>query len=488
MKIGIIGGGIAGLSAAWTLEKARRQGTEVEYRLFERSDRLGGIVRTERLPDGAILEAGPDSFITEKPWAAEFCRELGLKNDLIGSKDAERRTFILLNNRLVPLPDGLQFFVPTKIGPVAFSPLFSWGTRLRFALEYLWAPARVHHDGSEEDESVASFVKRHFGREVVERLAEPLLAGIYGGAADQLSVKAVLPRMAQFEATHGSVIRGMLASRKAKAGENLNAIPATARPLFTTLKAGMQQMVDAVARQLNADWLHVATAVGRLEYSSSISPPWRAQTSADVFDFDAVVLAMPAWSAAALLNDIHAELAAQLDSIPYSSSITLNLGYRKLGLGTALEGFGFLIPRAEGRRLLACTFPQNKFPHRAAGQRAFFRCFLAGDSAEEAMNLSDDEVAQIAGRELHQILGIRGAPELVRVWRWRRAMPQYVVNHTARIAEINRLRKQLPGLALAGNAYTGIGVPDCIRTGSEAATELLGSRAAVQQPASPSVK
>src|SRR5205823_14694124 len=173
MKVGIIGGGIAGLSAAWTLEKARRQGTDVEYRLVERSDRLGGVIRTERLPDGAILEAGPDSFMSEKPWAADFCRELGLKNDLIGSKDAERRTFILLNNRLVPVPDGLQFFVPSKVLPVAFSPLFSWRTKLRFALEYLQPPRRVHRDGSDKDESVAAFVKRHFGREVVERLADP---------------------------------------------------------------------------------------------------------------------------------------------------------------------------------------------------------------------------------------------------------------------------------------------------------------------------
>ena len=178
-KIGIIGGGIAGLSAAWTLEKARRQGTEVEYRLFERSEQFGGVIHTERLPDGAILEAGPDSFMTEKPWAADFCRELGLKNDLIGSKDAERRTFILLNNRLVPLPEGLQFFVPTRILPLAFSPLFSWQTKLRFALEYLRPPRRVHRDGSDRDESVATFVKRHFGREVVERLARSGTA-IYG--------------------------------------------------------------------------------------------------------------------------------------------------------------------------------------------------------------------------------------------------------------------------------------------------------------------
>jgi oxygen-dependent protoporphyrinogen oxidase len=408
-----------------------------------------------------------------------------LKNDLIGSKDAERRAFILLNNRLIPIPEGLQFFLPTRIRPLAFSPLFSWGTKLRFAREYLWAPRRVHRDGAEQDESVAAFVKRHFGSEVVERLADPLLAGIYGGAAEQLSVTAVLARMTQLEAKYGSLTRGMLASRKeAKADTNVT----TPRPLFTTLKGGMQQMVDAVAGQLNPEWLYRATTVGRLEYFHSAPTPWRVQTSADVFHFDAVVLAMPVWSAGALLRDIHAELAAQLEAIPYGTSITVNLGYRKMGLGVSLQGFGFLVPRSEGRHLLACTFPQNKFPHRAAGQRVFFRCFIAGEAAEQLVNTSDDEIAQIAARELHEIIGVRGVPEIVRVWRWPRAMAQYIVGHTARIAEITRLRKELPGLALAGNAYGGIGVPDCIRTGAEAATELLGSRVAMQQPASPGVK
>ena len=237
-RIAIIGGGIAGLSAAFTLDQARLSGADVRYTLFESSGRLGGVLQTDRIDD-CLVEAGPDSFLTEKPWAADLCKQVGLGDQLIGSNDRSRKTYILVRGRLVPLPDGLMFMVPTRILPTVFSPLFSFRTKLRMAREW-FRRRRV----SDSDESVTSFVERHYGREVVDYLADPLLTGVYGGAAASLGVRAVLPRFAEMEASHGSLGRGMVAARKKSRG-------AAGRPLFSSLKNGMQQMVDAVAASLS---------------------------------------------------------------------------------------------------------------------------------------------------------------------------------------------------------------------------------------------
>jgi len=470
VRIGIIGGGIAGLSAAWELEKARRQGTPVEYQLFERSSRLGGVIQTEWLADGSLLEAGPDSFLTEKPWAAALCVELGLKEQLVGSNDAGRKTFILLHGRLTPLPDGLQFLVPTRIAPVATSRLFSLGSKLRFAREYLFPPAPLDQYA---DESVAQFVTRHFGAQLVERLAEPLLAGIYGGSAAALSVRAVLPRMARMEAEHRSLIRGVLRARAAQPSAT-----SPPKPLFTTLRGGMQQMTDTMAAQLNAAWVRTSARVLAITRSDA---GWRVLTAGRTEDFDSVILALPALAAAALLNPTEAHLASLLGTIPYSSSLTVNLGYDRASLAAdpgELEGFGFLVPRGEGRQLLACTYTHNKFPHRVAAERAIFRCFFAAETADQLMRRTDDEIAALAAAELRDILGLRAEPDLARVARWPQAMAQYTVGHLSRVTEIERLCQNLPGLALAGNGFTGIGVPDCVRSGAQAAQRLLNMAAA----------
>lgn len=461
MKIAIIGGGIAGLSAAWELEKRRRAGADVEYRLFEREPRLSGVIRTERLSDGSILEAGPDSFLTEKPWAAALCRELGLGDQLIHSSDAARRTFILVRNKLRPLPDGLQFFVPTRIAPVAMSALFSPVTKLRFVREYFFPP----NPASTADESVADFVERHFGREVVESLADPLLGGIYGGRAEQLSVRAVLPRMVQMEAEHRSLIRAMLSARKKAA-----ATPRPPVPLFTTLRDGMQQMTEAVAAQLNPAWLRTRVVVRDLAFREQ---QWRVQLGDTAEIFDGVVLALPAWAAAELLRSAAPELCAQLAGVNYSSSVTVNFAFSAAKMGKLPGGFGFLVPRNEGRRMLACTFVHNKFPHRSPAGRLLFRCFFAAQgSDEELLGSSDDQMTSVARKELGEIIGITAPPDEVRIARWRRAMAQYAPGHLERVAEIERLRKSLPGLALAGNFLRGIGVPDCVKTGAEAAAEM----------------
>jgi protoporphyrinogen/coproporphyrinogen III oxidase len=462
-RIAIIGGGVSGLAAAFALEEHRRAGA-VEYVLYESSPRLGGVLRTEHI-QGCLVEAGPDSFITEKPWAADLCRTLGLGDQLIGSNDAHRITYILVSGRLIPMPDGLMFMVPTKILPTGFSPLFSWGTKLRMARELLHPPR-----AAATDESVASLVNRHYGPEMVDRLADPLLSGVYGGEAASLSVRAVLPRFAEMERTHGSLGHAMLAARK-KMPRSANK---PAPPLFTSLKNGMQQLVEALVPRLNQASLLSSTPVQLIQSQAggwTVSAGIPAGMKSD--QFDAVILAVPALAAAQILSTCSADLSAELAAIQYSSSITVGLAYDRGVRQSLPPGFGFLVPRSEGKRLLAATFVHNKFPHRAPEDRALLRCFFAGSNAENIWQLSDDAIIAVVRNELQQILGLRAVPLFARVYKWKSAMAQYGVGHLERLDRIERLRQQLPNLALAGNAYRGIGVPDCVRSGQNAARDVL---------------
>ena len=459
-RIAIIGGGISGLSAAFALEEQRKSGTELEYALYEASPRLGGVLRTEVI-DGCIVEAGPDSFVTEKPWAADLCRSLGLGDQLIRSNDADRKTYILTRGRLVEMPDGLMFMVPTKILPTGLSSLFSWKTKLRMTRE-LFHPPRT----ADRDESVAEFVKRHYGSEMVDRLADPLLSGVYGGESASLSVRAVLPRFAEMERAHGSLGRAMLAARKKMSKGAKKA----AAPLFTSLKHGMQHLAEAVVARLTPGVLLTNTPVQAIQREEL---GWVVSAGMQSDQFDAVILALPGPAAANVLRMVNAELAAELGGVEYSSSITVGLGYDADVRQSLPPGFGFLVPRSEGKRLLAATFVHNKFPHRAPEDRALLRCFFAGSNAEGVWALSDDKITGIVRNELQQIIGLRAAPLFARVYKWKSAMAQYSVGHLDRLDRIERLRQQLPGLALAGNAYRGIGVPDCVRSGREAVKQAL---------------
>jgi oxygen-dependent protoporphyrinogen oxidase len=459
-RIAIIGGGISGLAAAFALEERRRAGADVDYVLFEASPRLGGVLRTDYI-DGCIVEAGPDSFITEKPWATDLCRDLGLGDQLIGSNDADRKTYILTRGQLVVMPDGLMFMVPTKILPTGLSPLFSWKTKLRMTQELFHPPRAVDHD-----ESVAAFVERHYGSEMVDRLADPLLSGVYGGEAAGLSVRAVLPRFADMERTHGSLGRAMLAARKKMSSGPRKAAP----PLFTSLKQGMQDLAETTVSRLTPSSLRTNTPVQSIQREGE---SWMILTGEQPERFDAVIIALPGLAAANVLRIASPELSAELASVQYSSSITVGLGYDREVRQSLPPGFGFLVPRSEGKRLLAATFVHNKFPHRAPQDRALLRCFFAGRNAEDVWPLSDNQIIGIVRNELQQILGLHAEPLFARVYKWKSAMAQYGVGHLDRLDRIERLRQQLPGLALAGNAYRGIGVPDCVRSGREAAKQLV---------------
>ena len=468
-RVAIVGAGISGLAAAFYLERARRQGAEVEYVLFERDRRPGGVMRTDRV-GGCLVEAGPDSFLSEKPWALTLCRDLGIEDQVIGSNDARRKTYIVTRGRLVTIPDGLQFMVPTRILPILTTRLFSLGSKLHMAREWL---SRPRPDGA--DESVAAFVERHYGREMVERMADPLLAGVYGGEAARLSVRAVLPRFLEMEKKHGSLSRAMLKARRH--AERRQGPP---RPLFSSLKDGMQQLVDVLMTHIEARALRSGAA---LEALARRGERWQVTPAGGpAEEFEAVIVATPAYAAADLLREASPDLAGQLSGIRYSSSVTVAMGYEAAKLSEKErrvlgEGFGFLVPRAEGKRMLACTFVHNKFPHRCPQGWLLLRVFLGGANAENpqggsVLDLKDEEILGAVNEELRAILGLGSEAAFARVYRWPRAMAQYDVGHLERVAEIERLRRGLPGLALAGNAYGGIGVPDCIRTGMDAAASI----------------
>jgi oxygen-dependent protoporphyrinogen oxidase len=460
-RIAIIGGGISGLAAAFALEQRRQAGAPLEYAVYEASPRFGGVLLTEQV-DGCVVEAGPDSFLTEKPWAADLCRRIGLADQLTASNDAARKTYILLRNRLVPLPDGLMFMVPTKLMPALISPLFSAGAKRRMAREWFQSPCSSHGD-----ETVASLIERHYGAEMVDRLADPLLAGVYGGQASQLSVRAVLPRLAEMESKYGSLGRGMLAARR-----NVKPSAPQQPSIFTSLKGGMQQLADTVLRQLPPDNLHAKSLVEAIQRQDR---GWVVSAGYASDHVDAVIVATPAPAAARLLEMVSPKLVAELRGISYTSSVTVALGYEKAVCRALPPGFGFLVPRSEGRRMLATTFVHNKFPHRAPQDRALLRCFFGGSRDEPVLELSDEEILRLVREELRQILGLVAQPLFVRLYRWPAAMAQYTVGHLERLKRIEELRKPLPGLALAGNGYRGIGVPDCIRSGEEAVAQILAA-------------
>ncbi len=465
----IIGGGISGLSAAYYLARAGIPST-----LLERQARLGGVIRTESA-DGCLLEAGPDSFLAAKPWALELIRQLGLASEVIGSNDHLRKTYVLKNGRLRPLPDGLMLMVPTKILPLLTTRLLSWSTKLQMAREWFrGTPSRrgtgwAVRGGTAEpvpipgDRSVAAFIRDHFGAEAVDYLAEPLLAGVYGGSPEALSVASVLPRFLELESQYGSLTRGVLAARRKAAAE------ARGLPLFQTLKRGLGHLVETLetAARPGMEVLHGAAQA--IERSGS---GYRVRLSGNWFAASHIVLACPAYEAAALLTGLDRELADVLASVPYTTSVTISLGYDRAEFSHPLNGFGFLVPRRERRRLVACTWVNTKFSHRVAADKVVLRCFLGDDEA--ALGESDEALVAAVREELQRLMGVSTVPLFARIARWPRSMAQYTVGHPQRLACIRARLATLPGLHLAGNAYTGIGIPDCIRTGKLAAQAISG--------------
>jgi len=451
-SVAIIGGGISGLSTAYYLSQAG-----VPSALIESRPRLGGVIQSEHAA-GCVIEGGPDSFISIKPAALELIRELGLADEVIGSNDHLRVTYVWRRGRLVPLPDGLQLMVPTKLMPLLTTRLLGWGTKLRMGMELFHPPGR-----RAEDRSVADFVTAHYGAEAVDYLAEPLLSGIYGGSPSALSIASVLPRFVELESKYGSLTKGVLTELKA------NKAQARKLPLFRTLKSGLGQLVETLAARIDGA---AAVVHERAQAVERTGGGFRIRFADESMECAQLVLACEAHNAAKLAAPLDARLAELLASVPYSSSMTVALAFPDTAFPKPLAGFGFLVPQRERRRLVACTSAGIKFSHRAPAGTTLFRCFLGGMDGAGVLSESDDAIVQAVVQELHEIVGFTAPPSLTRIFRWPRSMAQYTVGHAQRLAEIEARAAAIPGLQLAGNAYTGIGIPDCIRMGKRAAESI----------------
>lgn len=477
-RIAVIGGGISGLAAAHRLLELA---PEIRLTLFESSDRLGGVLRTER-SDGYLLEHSADNFITNVPWAVELCRRVGLADRLLPTREAQRRALVVHRRRLVPIPAGFHLLSPSQLGPLLRSPLLSWRGKARFLAEW-FIPAR--RTGG--DESLASFTRRRLGREAFERLVQPLVSGIYTADAEKLSMAASLPRFLEMERHEGGLLRGGLkeAARRT-AGETANTSTANNSSgarygLFVAPREGMSSLVEAIAERLPSDAVRLNTPVNRLELDDTepgaadgAIQPWLVSTPSGVERFDAIVIALPAPAAAALLQASAAELAELLRRIAYAGSAIVLAGYRREQIAHSLDAFGFVVPAVERRGMLATSFSSVKFADRAPGGRVLLRVFFGGADRPEQLDLDDSALAAMACEELGELLGARGDPELLRVARWPATMPQYHVGHVELVAEIERLAARYPNLALAGNAYHGVGIPNCIHSGEQAAERLAG--------------
>lgn len=393
-----------------------------------------------------MVEGGPDSFLAAKPWAMDLIRDLGMESEVIGSNDHLRKTFIRKGGRMIPMPDGLQFLVPTKIAPILTTPLLTWSAKEQMASEYFRRPPAAPLP----DRSVAEFVIDHYGQEMVDYLAEPLLAGVYGGTPEDLSVDSVLPRFVELESKYGSLSRGTLRERRP-------ASSATPQPLFRTLKNGLGSLTDAISRFIEPNARVIHGAVEAIERSGS---GWRLRVSGDWIEADRVALACEAHAAAVLSASIDPALSENLAGISYTSSTVIALGFDPASFSRPPEGFGFLVPRRERRLLVACTFMGTKFPFRAPENRILLRCFLSGTP-------DDPSLLSSVLAELREVTGLKGEPLFSRIYQWPHSMAQYSVGHQRRIALIEARLKQNPGLHLVGNAYHGIGIPDCIRMGKQ---------------------
>lgn len=444
--VAIIGGGISGLSAAWSLQKEG-----VQYTLLEQSERWGGKIRTELVdsPHGQfVVEAGPDSFITQKPWALQLAREIGLEDRLLGTNDHLRNTFVLNRGRLTPLPDGVMLIVPTKFMPFITSPLISWPGKLRMAQE-LFLPART----DEADESLADFVRRRLGDEVLDKLAEPLLAGIYNTEPDKQSLLATFPRFRELEMKYGSLTRGMLAGKRSRASA-----PPSKYSVFTSFKSGMRELVDGLLPRLDGD-LRLNTGVRSItqnadeSYTLSLSDHSRLTA-------DHLILTTPAYVTARLLADICDVAAELLADIRYVSTGTLSLAYRREDVPHPLNGFGVVIPRSENRPINAITWSSTKFNYRAPENYALIRTFFGGSRTPQTFDLSDQALLRTVRNELQAVLGITAEPVLTRTYRWREANAQYDVGHLSRV---DTIESALPAnIYVTGSAFRGVGVPDCV--------------------------
>jgi oxygen-dependent protoporphyrinogen oxidase len=465
MRLVVVGGGITGLAAAYrAVELARERGLALDLTLLEAADRLGGTIQTERR-EGFLVECGPDSFLSEKPWALALCRRLGVEGRLVRTDDRYRRTFVVRRGRLHPLPEGFHLLAPTRLGPFLGSRLFSWPGKLRMALDL------VLPRGGDPDESLGAFVRRRLGREALERVAQPLVAGIYTADPDELSLAATMPRFLELERRQRSLILALWrAGRRAQEA----GVSGARWSLFVTFAEGMEELIRVLANRLPPGAVRLKERVTALAREGG---RWRV-VAADgaAYAADAVIVTAEAYQAARMVRHQDPSLAHLLEGISYASAATVSLAYRRADIPHLLDGFGFVVPQVERRPVVACTFSSVKYPGRAPEGHALLRVFLGGALNEAVLEQDDEALLALARRELGALLGVKAPPLFTRLARYPKAMPQYHVGHLARVEAIEQALGRHPGLALAGGAYRGVGIADCIRTGEEAAERLLAER------------
>ena len=466
-RVVVVGGGIAGLAAAHRLiELNKEKSLDIEVVLLEASARLGGTIATERVGD-FLVEAGPDSFITEKPWALRLCARLGLSSRLVSTEAAYQKIYVVHKGRLEPLPEGFFLLAPTRFWPFVQTPLFSLTGKLRMAAEIFLPRGAVNGD-----ESLGAFVRRRFGAEALDRVAQPLVGGIYAADPDKLSLSATMPRFKEMERVHRSVILSMV-SEQTRRARNREAGSGARWSLFVTLVGGMQELVDRIASRLPEGCVRLHTPIAGLIRDTDKNL-WKVTTRGnESLEVDAVVLATPSFQTAETIGDVASSAADALKQITYASTATVSLAFRQKDFPRPLDSFGFVVPAIESRKIMACTFSSLKYPGRAPEGHVLLRGFVGGSLQPELFQDDDATMEKHVRDELASLLGVVAQPVFSRVWRYPNSMPQYHVGHQTRIQQIEAQLAKFPSLALAGNAYHGVGIADCVRTGEEAAERII---------------
>ncbi len=461
-RVAVIGGGITGLSAAHHMLELVPQ---VELSLFESSSQLGGVLGTSRR-DGFLVESGADNFITNVPWGLDLCRRIGFEDQLIQTNSGYRHAFVVRKGKLAPIPDGFVVMAPSKAWPMLATPILSPLGKLRLAWEYC-VPKRQ----ASEEESLAAFVRRRFGRETYERLVQPLVGGIYTGDPDKLSLNSTMPRFAQMEAKHGSLIRAMRSQPRPKEKGS-----GARYSMFVAPRDGMSSLIDAIAAKLPAGSIHLSCPVEGIERTER---GWSVSTANNIdapSEFDAIIVAAPAAPAAAIVNSFDRQLADELKAIHHATCSIVSLGFKRRQVAHPLNGFGAIVPTIEKRSILSASFSSIKYAGRAADDEVLIRVFVGGDFQRQLALLPDEELLRTAVDDLRGLLGITGDPILSQISRRPDAMPQYFIGHADRVARIRQRAASHAGLQIAGSALEGVGIPHCIRSGEQAAKALAESR------------
>jgi oxygen-dependent protoporphyrinogen oxidase len=457
-RVAIVGGGVAGVTAAYELAQLAREGVPLQVVLFEASTRLGGIIETVR-EGGFVIECGPDAWVTEKPWARELAEELGLVDEVMSSNDATRKTYVLIDKKMQAMPDGMRMMVPTDLDALDQSELFSAEAKQAYRDETGRAQ-ELRAAAPLGDESVAEFVQRHFGDEVLEKIGVPLLSGVFGGDVTKLSVQAVMAPFVTMEREHGSLIEAFQAK----------SVAVKKNSVFTTLRSGMGTLVDRMIAAIPRDWIRLAAEV---RFISCGEEGWLVGTARDVERFDAVMMAAPVDAACALLRPVDAEMASLME-MDASSAVVVGFGFPDAAKFSIPLGFGFLVPPGSDSLLLAATFVDQKFEHRVPQGGRLVRAFFGGKAAERLMRCGNDETAAVGRMELARVLGPLPEPQVTVVRRWPRSLPQYAVGHLERMKKLDSRVRAFKGLWLLGNGYRGVGVPDLVRDARAAARQTAG--------------